>query len=264
MKCTNHVQKSKLIITISFLLGLSAHSLAQSVQISGQVINNSDVEGIHVLNKTAGISTITDQKGNFQIDVKINDTIWFASLQYMLKEVVVTARIIQDRQLMVQLLDAVNQLAEVRIGNLLSGDLRKDIGNVSVKEPLNFDDVGIPGFLGTPEEKIAPIVPGIGSFTRVDVEALYKHLSGYYKKLRLRRKWDGQNVTVLQILGIYGENYFKEAYNIPQERLYDFLLFCIEVTQLQRDINDKNFVNVLTIFEEKSTVYKSRLEAKED
>jgi hypothetical protein len=258
------VQKSKPLYYILCFFCFSINTYAQQSQIRGQITNNSEVEGIHVLNKTAGINSITDQYGNFEISASINDTIWFASLQYRLKEVVVTAYVIDDQPLQIELLAAVNELPEVVIGNQLSGDLRKDVGDIPVQKPLNFDDVGIPGFLGTPQEKIAPIVPGIGTFTSVDVEALYKHLSGYYKKLRLRRKWEGQNVTVLTILGIYGESFFTQTYQIPKENLFDFLLFCQETSEIQSDLNKKNFASVLAVFEQKSVVYKQRLAVKKE
>ncbi|MEP2936916.1 MAG: hypothetical protein ABJP74_03040 [Gilvibacter sp.] len=258
------MQKSKLLFSLLCLLGVMANGYAQRLEISGQVTNDSDVEGIHVLNKTAGINTVTDQNGYFEIAAGLNDTIWFASLRYMLEEVVVTPTILKDKQIVLSLLVAVNELDEVRIGNTLSGDLRKDAADIPVEKPLNFDDVGIPGFKGTPEEKIAPIVPGLGTITSVDIESLYKHLSGYYKKLRLRRKWEGQNVAVLQIIGVYGESFFSEAYNIPGENLYDFLLFCTETSSIQNDMKRKNFASVLAIFKDKSEIYTQRLESKKD
>lgn len=264
MKYTRRGQKSRVLFILICTLCLTSVCIGQRVQIQGQVTNDSDVEGIHVLNKTAGINTITDQNGRFQIRAGINDTIWFASLRYMLKEVVVTPSLLDKQQLIVELLVSVNELDEVLIGNQLSGDLRKDAASIPVEKPLNFDDVGIPGFKGTPREKIAPIVPGIGTFTSVDIESLYKHLSGYYKKLRLRRKWEGQNIAVLGIIGVYGERFFDEAYNIPQEKLYDFLLFCTETSAIQTEMNKKNFANVLGIFKEKSEVYVQRLKSNDD
>lgn len=244
---------------------LSCLSLfGQRIELPGQVVNTADVEGIHVLNKSTKVNTITNQFGEFTVRVRAGDTLWFSSLRYALKEVIVSAETLDQGRVIVQLKDAINQLDEVVVGNQLSGDLKKDVGNIPVDRPINFYDVGIPGFRGTPKERIEGVVPGIGTSTSVNLEALYKHLSGYYKKLRLRRKWEGENQTVLKVLGIYGQSFFSEAYEVPQEHLYDFLLFCAESTSLGRDLDKKNFASVLTIFNQKSEVYVKRLLENED
>jgi len=91
------------------------------------------------------------------------------------------------------------------------------------------------------------------------VEAMYKHLSGYYRKLRLQRKWDTQNVTVAKIIELYGPVFFNEAFNIPENRVYDFLLFCIETSSVQSAFTSENYAEVLAVFEAKSPVYLERI-----
>ena len=57
----------------------------------------------------------------------------------------------------------------------------------------------------------------------------------------------------------YGFNFFEDAYRIPNNKLYDFLLFCIETTTLNSDYNRQNFAGVLQIFNEKSKIYVPRI-----
>jgi len=156
----------------------------------------------------------------------------------------------------------VNELDEVRLGPRLSGNIERDIKNIKIIDTLNFDDVGIPGFKGKPEEKIVPAVAGIGLITAVDVEALYKHLSGYYKKLRLQRKWESENVVAARMIHYYTSAFFQEAYDIPENRLYDFLLFCMETTQIKHHFEVGSYSLVLDSFKEKSKEYVVRLNEK--
>ncbi len=243
----------------------SSHlALSQQITLSGKVLNKADNSGIHVLNRTTNYSTITNQNGAFVIDVSLQDTLYFSSLRYSLKEVIVDSDIYNSKVLNVELLDRVNELDEVVVGNQLSGDLLNDLKGIDVKKDLNFYDVGIPGFRGVREEKIAPVVPGLGTFTSVDVEAIYKHLSGYYKKLRIKRKWEAQNIAATQLIAYYTADFYVEAFNIPKNRLYDFMLYCMETTQIQSNFLNKNYAGVLNNLEESAVVYLKRLQNTED
>ena len=72
-----------------------------------------------------------------------------------------------------------------------------------------------------------------------------------------------QNITVSQIISMYGTSFFMESYGIPQNRLYDFILFCAETSSLQSDFKKENYASVLTIFSEKSKEYVKRITEKE-
>ncbi len=72
-----------------FLLFLTTLN-AQLQPLSGKISAGGDVEGIHVLNKTALKYTVSDENGTFNILVKVNDTLVFSALRYKFKEVAVT------------------------------------------------------------------------------------------------------------------------------------------------------------------------------
>jgi len=42
----------------------------------------------------------------------------------------------------------------------------------------------------------------------INIEALYKNLSGYYNRLKKRRVWDKQNITTLDVIEFYGVSFF--------------------------------------------------------
>ncbi|MDA7824839.1 carboxypeptidase-like regulatory domain-containing protein [Flavobacteriaceae bacterium] len=240
-----------------FLLVFNIAS-SQQIDLEGKVTNAFDIEGIHILNKTSKYNTVTNEFGEFIIRIQVQDTIIFSSIKYQIKELIITEDIYHKKKININLNELVNELDEVLIGNTLTGDLFTDLKNIKVEETFNFDDVGIPGFKGEPEEKIVPLAAAAFPLN-VNIEALYKHIGGYYKKLKIQRKWTKENLTVAEIIDYYGFKFFEDAYRIPNNKLYDFLLFCIETTTLNLDYNRQNFAGVLQIFNEKSKIYVPRI-----
>ena len=240
-----------------FLLVFNIAS-SQQIDLEGKVTNAFDIEGIHILNKTSKYNTVTNEFGEFVIRIQVQDTIIFSSIKYQIKELIITEDIYHKKKININLNELVNELDEVLIGNTLTGDLFTDLKNIKVEETFNFDDVGIPGFKGEPEEKIVPLAAAAFPLN-VNIEALYKHIGGYYKKLKIQRKWTKENLTVAEIIDYYGFKFFEDAYRIPNNKLYDFLLFCIETTTLNLDYNRQNFAGVLQIFNEKSKIYVPRI-----
>ena len=240
-----------------FLLVFNIAS-SQQIDLEGKVTNAFDIEGIHILNKTSKYNTVTNKFGEFVIRIQVQDTIIFSSIKYQIKELIITEDIYHKKKININLNELVNQLDEVLIGNTLTGDLFTDLKNIKVEETFNFDNVGIPGFKGEPEEKIVPLAAAAFPLN-VNIEALYKHIGGYYKKLKIQRKWTKENLTVAEIIDYYGFKFFEDAYRIPNNKLYDFLLFCIETTTLNLDYNRQNFAGVLQIFNEKSKIYVPRI-----
>ena len=251
--------RSLLIIGI-FWFSVAAD--AQEKSLNGKITNVKDVEGIHILNTSSRFNTVTNSQGEFRIRAKPMDTLLVSSIAYIPEQIVITQEIYSMGFISITLKDLVNELDEVQLGPRLSGNLERDIKNIKIIDTINFDDVGIPGFKGKPEEKIVPIVSGIGLVTAMDVEALYKHLSGYYRKLKLQRKWESENVVVARMIHYYTPQFFEEAYSIPEDRLYDFLLFCMETTSIKHNFEAENYSLVLDSFKEQSKEYVIRLKEK--
>ncbi len=233
-------------------------STAQYVNLKGKITNDFDVEGIHILNKTSKYNTVTNQFGEFEIRVRFQDTLLISSIKFELQEIIISEEHISSKIIEINLIELINELDEVLVGNTLTGNLAYDIKNIKTEKDIDFDDVGIPGFKGVPQERIVHPVEAFFP-TNINIEAAYKYISGYYKKLKIKRKWTSENAVVVEIIDYYGFPFFEDAYQLPQNRLYDFMLFCIETSSLQSDFKNQNFAGVLEIFEEKSKVYVSRL-----
>lgn len=249
--------KNKLTILFVFCLFSFVKMHSQQKEIQGKVTNDAEIEGIHILNLDSRYSTITNENGHFSIVVKPLDTLLFSSLNFVPEKVIVTEGIFEKGVITIKLTELVNELDEVFLKPNLSGNIATDIMKIKIQDTINFDDVGIPGFKGKPEEKIVPLYFAVTPLN-VDLEALYKHISGYYSSLRTRRVWQKENTAVAQIISYYTLPFFTDTYGIPENRVYDFLLFCAETTPVESEFKKARYGSVFLIFEEKAKVYLSR------
>jgi hypothetical protein len=176
---------------------------AQDIDIMGKVVaEGHDVEGIHIINKTANKFTITDLNGSFTIPAKLNDTILVSGIKYKHQEVIVNDLILQSKSMIVYLEENIYQLDEVLVGKFLTGDLRTDILNTQIKDEINFYDVGIPGFTGKPltqnerrlfEADAGKFVYFYGIGFAINVHKILNRISGRTKEMKLWVRLEAQD-----------------------------------------------------------------------
>lgn len=231
----------RLLILVFILIGIQ-NTFSQSIEILGRIESHTNIENIHVINKTAQVYTITDIKGHFNITAKLNDTLTFSSIQHKLKEVIISKDIIANQAVFVILNEQINELDEVVVGKVLSGDLLADIVNVDGNAPINFYDVGIPGYTGKPAtqserrlaqagefkpEMLLGIVLGGGS-----LDPIINGISGRTKMLKKRVAIEDKETLMQSIKGRLSKDFF--ASNPMEDELkIDFFYFCAD---------DENFI----------------------
>ena len=104
-------------ITTSIFLLINLILFSQDrVPIKGKLIyRNINVVAANVVNNTAQTNTITDANGEFDIDVDLNDEIIFSSVQYQIKSVRITEKILNSKRLIVSINEKITELEEVVI-----------------------------------------------------------------------------------------------------------------------------------------------------
>ena len=194
------------------------------------------ISNIHVINTSRGNAEVTDINGLFEISVSIGEKLVFSSIQYEKYELIITENIFSSKEITIYLKGFVNELDEVIVtNNSLTGNLKYDLLESGLEEKQNFDDFGIPGFKGERKEKIqnaTQLLLGLGTSMQIDFEAFYKHISGYYKKLKKRRSLDSKFLSIFSIIKFYGLIFFIENYNIDNDQVYDFILGCSENSEI--------------------------------
>ncbi len=227
---------------------MSLLSNSQTVDLRGQVNASSDLGSIHILNITAQQFTITNDKGAFIVPAKLHDTILVSSIQYIPQNIVVTQTILDLEFLSIQLEDRVNELDEVVVGKVLTGDLLLDIDNSDAKRDINFYDVGIPGYTGKPKTQkerklyeadagksivIAPLFIGI------NIHKILNKISGRTKKLKNAVKLEEQVTCMNKIKSEFSNLLFAD-YEIEDHLKNEFFYFVAEDPNFEAYCNADN------------------------
>ena len=254
----SQLQKARYILFFVFISNFLFSQERNFKTIVGEVLNDTiNVSGIHVINSSSGGKTITDSDGFFKVGVRENDSIFFTSVQIKTQMIIIEKSVYEVDSIRVYLEPIVNELEGVTVSPFnLSGDLFADMKQVEEKEVFNFDDAGIPGFKGKRKEKIAyknsasilvnvillPIMP-------LDIDGIYKQLSGYYDTLRKARVLESRSGTVVDIIQFYGVDFFIKNYNLEINDVYEFVIGSMENYDVERDFRNSNHILVLTNFQ---------------
>ena len=233
---------------------------AQKIELSGQIISNGELEGIHVINKTSYRYTTTDSNGLFIIQGKLSDSLYFSSIQYIPKTIVLSAQHINTKSITVSLSESINALDEVLIGTVLTGDLNSDISNSEVERPIDFYDLGIPGYTGPRlnlaerrlfEADAGPLVIGLG----LNFSKLLNKISGRTKMLKEHVKLDNDKQTIQRIKDIVGPLFFT-THVLEEDKRMEFYYFCADASDFQQRCRGRSEVEILQFLENKLKAFK--------
>ena len=246
------------LIVVSGMAIVTTH--AQKVELSGKIITNGDLEGIHVINKTSYRYTTTDQNGLFIIEGKLSDSLYFSSIQYLPKTVVLTAKHINSKSITVSLSESINALDEVLIGTVLTGDLNSDISNSEVDRPIDFYDLGIPGYTGPRlnlaerrlfEADAGPLVIGLG----LNFSKLLNMMSGRTKMLKEHLKLDNDKQTIQRIKDVVGPIFFTTN-ELKKDKHVEFYYFCADAPDFLQRCRGRSELEILQFLEDKLKAFK--------
>lgn len=216
-------------------------------------MNSGEIESIHVFNKTYNKYTITDEKGIFNIPVRINDTLVFSAIQFKLKEVVISKVIINGMQLSVILEEQVNELDAVYIKPNLSGDLLADTRNIKTKDVVTAKTLNLPNAdVITPKQAERKLYTATHSDGGID--AIINAISGRTKRLkkniRLENKTNKENLVYANFKEI-----MKEDFKIPEDKLYHFIYYVSDDKLFNQIVKSKSNIIIYDFIKAKSKTY---------
>ena len=250
---------------------------AQTVDISGKVVGKSDVDGIHVINKTAQKFTITNSRGEFLIPAKLKDTIVFSGVTYQSKELVITQSIIISKSVTIELIELVNELDEVIVGKVLSGDLLTDINDSGAKAKINFYDLGIPGYTGVPKTQVerklyeadgGSFINSVGSANiglgaGINLHKILNRISGRTKMLKSHVKFEKANTCMDEAITKFADDLFENE-TIEEPKMVEFFYFASDDEQFLQLCKSKNELLLYEFLQEKLKVFKTHLQESKD
>jgi len=259
------VKKTKLLF--SLVASLFAFLLqAQRSEIKGKLIASDDVEGIHILNKTASKFTISNDKGEFTIVAKATDTLFISSLVYENKEIIITEEQENSNSIKIKLEEKVNELDKVVVGKILTGSLQSDLENSDAKTEINFYDLGIPGNTKLPltqnEKKLHDADGGswghIGLGFGVNFHKLLNKISGRTKKLKDIVELDDRDKCINRLRIDY-ESILFENDTLAKNLRNEYFLFSQEDENFLSLCKEDNDIKLLEFLQQKLKAYRENL-----
>jgi hypothetical protein len=185
----------KIIIFITLSISTLTFSQQQIETVKGKVqseTSKSILQNVHVLNLNKVKGTITSSEGEFEIQAKANDTLYFSYIGYKPLKVVVTNDLIRFNNNTIELTELAFALEEIIIKPYqLTGYLEIDVKNAPVNTSTRYRIVGLPnlGYEAGRRSRsgISKLIGAI--FNPADfLNNLFKKKSAKMDKLRLMRE----------------------------------------------------------------------------
>lgn len=252
----------RILVLIFFTSTLCAQD--KPVTITGLVLASGDVDGIHVINKSSNTFATTGTQGDFSILAKINDTLVFSSIKYKILAFKISPETILEQKMIVQLEDQVNVLDEVIVGKVLSGNLNMDVQNTEINKPIDFYDVGIPGYKGKPktqnerrlyEADAGKMIPYVGLGMAVNFHKLMNAITGRTKMLKERVRLESNDVLMYQMKAQFSDDLFS-TYPLNESLRMEFFYYCSEDEYFEARCKDKSDLEIFEFLKEKILSYK--------
>ncbi|WP_026811335.1 hypothetical protein [Arenibacter latericius] len=213
-------------ITLLFLLTLFTVSFGYSQDderqyLRGQVVyRNVAVPNQNVINVNTETATITNDKGEYGIRVKVGDQVVFTAVNYQLKVVEITPAILANNRLVVEVTEKVTELDEV----VVTPENQEKFLQVKNRELL-VNEYEYEIDRSTEVENIA-----LSQTERGMKDGL--NFVNIFKALLMATKGDSDTVEreplkVSEVLRqVYDDRFFVVDLKLPQDKIDDFLLYC--------------------------------------
>ncbi|MCC8360541.1 carboxypeptidase-like regulatory domain-containing protein [Salinimicrobium sediminilitoris] len=235
-------------LLIFFLLSLSTVGQERSL-LQGKILTpDGEIFSINIVNLTSKTGTTNNSKGEFEIEVVVNDTLLFSSVQFDQREIIITKEVLKKAFLTVLLVEKIDELKEVSISNIsLSGNLAKDIEDIPT---LTQADIGFPMSDVPPPTSIERKLTTASS----GMDLLFNTLNGKIKMLKKAAANEDLSQLVDAGENALPESFFEELL-IPKDKIRDFVYFCAEDPDFHTYLPDARRLELVAYYREKAPTY---------
>ncbi|MCH4824072.1 carboxypeptidase-like regulatory domain-containing protein [Gramella lutea] len=228
----------------------------------GQILTDSvPAENVHVVNLNLMKGTTSNQSGAFTIEVKMADTLFFSSVQFENKEVVVDELNFQSGNIIVKLSAARNELPEISLSDLrLSGHLDTDLPRINYFKREKF---GIPypeKRLSQTERRLYTANANITSRWQyigvllggVPIDVIMNDINGRTKYLKNLAKREKLQVDVQRGIDLLGKSFFITTLNLPESEIENFVFYCTMYPEFFEYIESSKILELIEFYESKT------------
>lgn len=204
-------------------------SFSQKSEIKGKIVSEStNLEGIHVINKTQNKGVVTSSGGYFSIFAKEKDTLIFSAVHLEAMNHIVKKEDFSAELLFIKMNALVSSLEEVTMTKY------KNI----TPEALGIIPKGMKTY--TPAERKLKTASEMTVGTIISLDAIINGISGRTAMLKKELKVERKELLMQQLLENYDIKYFKDELGIPDANIDGFLFYAVENEELAKAIKNGN------------------------
>ena len=219
--------KETLTLLTFFLSFICIDAQEKRTRLTGKtVLDSVSVADVHVINKNTNIGTTTNDKGLFEIPVKLGDSLFFSHLKYQNKLIIVTAKIIFNKKHHIQLNEKTVVLKEIVLEKQRS-IFYQDPEITSYKGPIvNATKLNLP-YANTFAKKDKSIV-SFSAGASVNLGSLINTINGNYKREKQLKEMELEDKALEKIRKQFTDDFFITDLKIKKEYINQFLNDCID------------------------------------
>lgn len=252
--------KNDILKILLFLTCIFASAQSERRVLNGKIINDSlSVNKIHIINKTSEKGTISDKNGEFQIPVRVNDTLIFSGVQYKVKYKVISKSDLQQIQVFIKLEPFLNKLDEVLI-KPVSVAKRLNLPNAD-KKPLTNLEARLHGHS---KANLPLTILGTLLGKKGGINNIYYIASGKRKKDRKLQKLINEDklkglneATIIKIKQHFKNDFFIYTLKIPSKEIDNFIEYCVQYNIIKL-FNDNKLLEATELMLKHSKKYLSQ------
>jgi hypothetical protein len=208
------------IVIFLLLVSNLVFSQDERTWIRGKVLyKNINVVSANVVNNTSGQATITNEDGEFEMKVRLNDRLVFSSVQYEIRSTTINKDILQKSRLVIDVNEKVTILDEVVVGP----------ENTEKFLDLKKEEFKRVDYIADKSTRIKNEILKAGTFNNgLNFINLYKAIAKSSNKVEL----DNKNINSLKykpsdlIREVYDDSFFVTTLGIKKDNISEFLLYC--------------------------------------
>lgn len=256
------------VLILCFFQGFSQNPVLLEGKILAKELESSS---IHIINISQKTGTVNEAGGDFKILVRLGDTLMFSSIQFVNREIEISAEILKKGFLEISLTEDVNILAEVNLRNTkLTGNLNTDLDNIKVVKDLPLklsvadinnlkfkDDINDP--LKAPEQLAFQqnlVGERAGSVNILGGISMVADLLGIKGKEKKPTFTGPVAPMSIQIRERFNDDFFMSSLGIQESRIREFLFFLDDQGISAQMLNDNNQLALIDLLIEQSKIYK--------
>ncbi len=248
------------------------------VQVQGQITGpiGEDVEGISIYNISSQKGTITNENGEFTIEVGLHDRVMFTALQFQNFTVIIEEIILESKHMKIVVNPAIVQLDEIIVRpHDLTGNIAVDVSRIKTKD-LNFmlkasykeleydyefaadKSTGVTNSSLDNTSKIATEdINGINIIGLMGWigETLFKNRKSSTERRSPLEKAQFSDASFTAIYQRFPNSYFTKVLLIPDKQITNFIYYIIENGFTAELLKENNELKLMNFLEKQSKIY---------